>query len=93
MISKISPYLFFPRATYPNGSGMNCVPRSNILSFSRLENEINDFRKRFLSTLDDLLNGQFTLFLVDVTKNFSFWLDVLIVIRTFKTVLTGFGSR
>ena len=22
------------RATYPNGSGMNCVPRSNILSFS-----------------------------------------------------------
>ncbi|WP_246131639.1 exopolysaccharide biosynthesis polyprenyl glycosylphosphotransferase [Pistricoccus aurantiacus] len=26
-------------------------------------------------------------------KNFSFWLDVLIVIRTFKTLLTGFGSR
>lgn len=26
-------------------------------------------------------------------KNFSFWLDMLIVIRTVKTVLTGFGSR
>lgn len=26
-------------------------------------------------------------------KNFSFWLDVLIVIRTFKTLITGFGSR
>nr|WP_297456563.1 sugar transferase [uncultured Halomonas sp.] len=26
-------------------------------------------------------------------KNFSFWLDALIVIRTFKTLITGFGSR
>ncbi|MBB3189418.1 exopolysaccharide biosynthesis polyprenyl glycosylphosphotransferase [Halomonas cerina] len=26
-------------------------------------------------------------------KHFSFWLDVLIVIRTVKTMLTGFGSR
>lgn len=26
-------------------------------------------------------------------SNFSFWLDVLIVFRTFKTALTGFGSR
>ncbi|WP_299261802.1 exopolysaccharide biosynthesis polyprenyl glycosylphosphotransferase [uncultured Kushneria sp.] len=26
-------------------------------------------------------------------KNFSFWLDVLIVIRTIKTMLTGFGAR
>lgn len=26
-------------------------------------------------------------------KNFSFWLDVLIVLRTIRTVLTGFGSR
>ncbi|SEK40117.1 exopolysaccharide biosynthesis polyprenyl glycosylphosphotransferase [Halomonas daqiaonensis] len=26
-------------------------------------------------------------------KNFSFWLDALIAIRTVKTVLTGFGSR
>ncbi|MDR5891925.1 exopolysaccharide biosynthesis polyprenyl glycosylphosphotransferase [Halomonas mongoliensis] len=26
-------------------------------------------------------------------KHFSFWLDVLIVIRTIRTVLTGFGSR
>src|SRR5690554_951235 len=26
-------------------------------------------------------------------KHFSFWLDVLIVIRTIRTILTGFGSR
>lgn len=26
-------------------------------------------------------------------KNFSFWLDILIVLRTIRTVLTGFGSR
>ena len=26
-------------------------------------------------------------------KNFSFWLDLLIVFKTFKTMLTGFGSR
>ncbi|WP_106478273.1 sugar transferase [Phytohalomonas tamaricis] len=26
-------------------------------------------------------------------KNFSFWLDILIVIRTIKTMLTGFGAR
>ncbi|WP_245703863.1 sugar transferase [Modicisalibacter muralis] len=26
-------------------------------------------------------------------KNFSFWLDVLIIIRTLKTLVTGFGSR
>ena len=26
-------------------------------------------------------------------KNISFWLDLLIVMRTIRTVLTGFGSR
>jgi lipopolysaccharide/colanic/teichoic acid biosynthesis glycosyltransferase len=26
-------------------------------------------------------------------KNFSFWVDVLIVARTIRTVLTGFGAR
>lgn len=26
-------------------------------------------------------------------KNFSLWLDVLIVVRTIKTILTGFGAR
>ena len=26
-------------------------------------------------------------------KNFSFWLDVIIVVKTLRTILTGFGSR
>ncbi len=26
-------------------------------------------------------------------KNFSFWLDTLIVFKTIKTVVTGFGAR
>ncbi|KZS23628.1 hypothetical protein BMY_1495 [Wohlfahrtiimonas chitiniclastica] len=26
-------------------------------------------------------------------KHFSFWLDVLIVFKTIKTMLTGFGAR
>ena len=26
-------------------------------------------------------------------KHFSFWLDVLIVLKTIRTMLTGFGAR
>jgi lipopolysaccharide/colanic/teichoic acid biosynthesis glycosyltransferase len=26
-------------------------------------------------------------------KNFSFWLDVLIVARTFRTIVSGYGAR
>ena len=26
-------------------------------------------------------------------KHFSLWLDILIVVKTIKTILTGFGAR
>lgn len=26
-------------------------------------------------------------------KNFSLWLDILIVVKTIRTILTGFGAR
>ncbi len=48
-------------------------------------------RHGYASNQDEMLDKvRYDLFYL---KNFSFWLDLIIVFRTLITVITGFGSR
>src|SRR3712207_7291713 len=59
-------------------------PRSTLFPYTTL------FRSRYgFSTEDSLEKLQFDLFYV---KNRSAWLDLLVILKTIKTVLTGAGQ-
>jgi len=51
--------------------GVESVPGLDVLTFSGLDNEINDFLNGFLSTGNDLLDRLLTGFLVNGTENLS----------------------